>query len=107
MFDDTTCYELLSLLEQNPTHSQGELAKAGGISLGKLNLCIDTLVEKGRVKTRSFQNTQRKRADLFKLPPLGIDEKRQVTRCFLECKLQEHEAITREISEHRKQAEKD
>lgn len=106
MFDDATRYKLLSLLEQNPTLSQRELAKAAGISLGKVNFCINALVEKGWVKIRNFQNTQRKRAYLYKLTPSGIAEKSQVTRRFLARKLEEHEAITREISELRKQVAK-
>ena len=99
MLDDATRYKLLSLLEQRPGLSQRELAKAAGVSLGKVNFCINALVELGWVKIRNFQNSERKRAYLYKLTPQGLAEKGRVTLHFLERKMREHEEIAREISQ--------
>ena len=40
-------YKLLKILEQNPDISQRELSKQLGISLGKVNYCVQALKDKG------------------------------------------------------------
>ena len=47
MLDETTHYGLLKTLEDNPGLSQRDLAKRLGVSLGKVNFCLNALVEKG------------------------------------------------------------
>jgi EPS-associated MarR family transcriptional regulator len=97
MLDDTTRYQLLTLLEENPELSQRDLAKRIGISLGKTNYCLKALIEQGWVKIHNFRNSSNKSAYLYKLTPAGIHEKIQVTRRFLALKVQEHAELTDEI----------
>lgn len=60
--DDDTHYRLLRLLEANPELSQRDLARELGTSLGKINYCLNALIEKGWVKARNFRNSRNKLA---------------------------------------------
>jgi len=50
MLDETTHYGLLKALQDNPGLSQRDMAKRLGISLGKVNFCLNALVAKGSIK---------------------------------------------------------
>jgi EPS-associated MarR family transcriptional regulator len=90
-------YRLLQHLAAHPDASQRELARALGISLGKVNYCLHALIEKGLVKARNFRNARNKSAYAYILTPQGIEEKINVTYAFLRRKIAEHETIVREI----------
>lgn len=60
--DDNTHYRLLRLLEAKPELSQRDLARELGASLGKINYCLNALIEKGWVKARNFRNSRNKLA---------------------------------------------
>ena len=62
MLDETTHYGLLKTLEENPGLSQRELAKQLGVSLGKINYCLNKLIEKGSLKINNFRNSENKLA---------------------------------------------
>lgn len=104
MLDDATRYRLLKRLHADPDVSQRALAKELGISLGKLNYCLRAVIAKGWVKAVNFKNSSNKKAYAYYLTPQGIDEKARVTGRFLKRKLQEYEAIEREIEELRLEA---
>ncbi|HEX7455009.1 MAG TPA: MarR family EPS-associated transcriptional regulator, partial [Gallionella sp.] len=72
MFDDTTSYGLLKILEDNPSLSQRNLAKQLGISLGKVNFCLNALVEKGCLKVDNFRNSANKLSYVYLLTPHGV-----------------------------------
>jgi EPS-associated MarR family transcriptional regulator len=99
-------YRLLKLLEHNPDLSQRELSQALGVSLGKVNYCLQSLVEKGWVKVQNFRNSRNKLAYAYLLTPRGIEEKARVTLRFLQRKVAEHELIQREIAELRREVER-
>ena len=101
MFDDDTSYGLLKTLEGNPGLSQRDLAKRLGISLGKVNFCLNALIEKGCLKVNNFRNSDNKLAYAYLLTPHGIEEKARITVRFLKCKMAEYEALKTEI-EHLK-----
>jgi EPS-associated MarR family transcriptional regulator len=88
MFDDNTSYGLLKSLENNPSLSQQDLAKRLGISLGKVNYCLNALVEKGCLKVNNFRNSGNKLAYAYLLTPHGVDEKARITLRFLKYKMQ-------------------
>jgi EPS-associated MarR family transcriptional regulator len=106
MLTDEVRYKLLKLLEPNPALSQREVARALGISLGKVNYCLRALVEKGWIKAANFKNSRNKSAYMYLLTPRGIEEKTRVTAEFLRCKLQEHQALTAEIDQIRDEVER-
>jgi EPS-associated MarR family transcriptional regulator len=105
MFDDTTSYGLLKTLEDNPSLSQRDLAKRLGISLGKVNFCLNALVEKGCLKVNNFRNSSNKLAYAYFLTPHGVEEKARMTVRFLKYKLHEYEQLRAEINELQREAE--
>jgi EPS-associated MarR family transcriptional regulator len=106
MFDDNTSYGLLKTLEDNPSLSQRDLAKRLGISLGKVNFCLNALVEKGCLKVNNFRNSDNKLAYAYLLTPRGVDEKARMTVRFLKYKMQEYERLRMEIEELKREAER-
>ena len=105
MFDDNTSYSLLKTLEGNPSLSQRDLAKRLGISLGKVNFCLNALVAKGCLKVNNFRNSDNKLAYAYLLTPRGVEEKARITVYFLKYKMQEYERLSREITELMQEAE--
>lgn len=107
MNDDNTCYSLLKTLEGNPSLSQRDLAKHLGISLGKVNFCLNALIEKGCLKVNNFRNSDNKLAYAYLLTPRGVEEKARMTMYFLKYKAQEYERLRAEIEELRREAEQE
>lgn len=105
MADDNTSYGLLKTLENNPSLSQRDLAKRLGISLGKVNFCLNALIEKGCLKVNNFRNSENKLAYTYFLTPRGVEEKARMTILFLKCKMQEYEQLRAEIKELKREAE--
>lgn len=105
MFDDDTSYGLLKILENNPGLSQRDLAKRLGISLGKVNFCLNALIEKGCLKVNNFRNSENKLAYAYLLTPHGVEEKARITVRFLKYKMQEYEQLRAEITELKREAE--
>ena len=99
MLDENTHYGLLKTLENNPGLSQRDLAKRLGVSLGKINFCLNALVEKGSLKISNFRNNENKLAYAYLLTPRGLEDKARITVGFLKHKLQEYEQLKKEIEE--------
>jgi EPS-associated MarR family transcriptional regulator len=97
MLSDEYRYKILKKLEADPQISQRDLARDLGISVGRANYCIQALIAKGLVKANNFKNSQNKKAYMYLLTPQGIAEKVQVTTRFLQIKMDEYEALQREI----------
>ena len=91
-------FDLLRKLELNPEYTQRELSKEMGISLGKVNYCINKLVEKGWVKLTNFNRNPNKVGYIYLLTPKGIEEKTRLTFAFLKIKTEEYEILKEEIS---------
>ena len=98
-------FRVLRLLEENPSASQREIAKALGISLGGVNYCLNALVEKGFVKMRNFHEAEDKRKYMYLLTPKGVAEKAALTGRFLARKMREYEALKAEIEAVRAEME--
>jgi EPS-associated MarR family transcriptional regulator len=105
MLSDEYRYKILKRLEANPEMSQRELAGELGISLGRVNYCIQALIEKGLVKANNFRNSKNKKGYAYLLTPRGIEDKAKMTVEFLKIKLAEHEALTKEINALKLEAE--
>lgn len=90
-------YRLLRLLEQEPKLSQREIAERLGVSLGKVNYCMQALIERGWVKVGNFYRSRNKRAYLYRLTPSGLAEKAALALRFLRLKEAEHRALMQEI----------
>ena len=104
MLTDETRYRILKLLEADPHASQRRIADELGISLGRVNFCVQALIQKGLVKANNFRNNANKRAYLYYLTPRGVEEKAKVTARFLKRKLEEYETLKRELEELQREA---
>jgi EPS-associated MarR family transcriptional regulator len=104
MLTDEYRYRILKLLEADPHASQRRIADELGISLGRVNFCLQALIEKGLVKVNNFRSNANKRAYLYLLTPRGMEEKAMVTARFLKRKLDEYEALKREVEELQREA---
>jgi len=100
-------YKILDLLQRQPQLSQRALARELGLSLGKVNYCVQALIEKGLVKAQNFRNHQNKTAYMYYLTPRGIEHKARVTVRFLKAKLSEYEQLKAEIEALRRDAERE
>ncbi|MDD2720625.1 MAG: MarR family EPS-associated transcriptional regulator [Gallionella sp.] len=99
MNDDHTSYGLLKTLEDNPGLSQRDLAKRLGVSLGKVNFCLNALIEKGWLKVGNFRSSDKKLAYAYLLTPQGAEQKARLTMQFLQIKMREYELLRAEIAE--------
>lgn len=95
--DDDTHYRLLRLIEAQPGLSQRDLARELGASLGKINYCLNALIEKGWIKARNFRNSRNKLAYAYLLTPRGLEHKAKITVRFLRRKIAEYETLETEI----------
>lgn len=96
-------FKLLRLIESRPDASQRELAEAMGVSLGKVNYCVNALIEKGWIKTRNFRNSRNKLAYAYLLTPRGVEQKATIALHFLKRKVEEYESLKREIADLRRE----
>jgi EPS-associated MarR family transcriptional regulator len=104
VLNDETRYRILKLLEADPQASQRRIADELGISLGRVNYCLQALVKRGLVKANNFRNSAHKRAYLYLLTPRGFEEKARVTARFLRIKMDEYEALKQELEELQREA---
>ena len=98
--------DLLRKLEANPEYTQRELSQEMGVSLGKINYCMQKLIEKGWIKLTNFSNNPNKVSYIYLLTPKGIEQKTRLTFSFLALKLEEYEMLKKEISKLKQDAAK-
>jgi EPS-associated MarR family transcriptional regulator len=94
-----THLKILKRIQANSEISQRQLAQELGVSVGKVNYCLRALIDKGFVKAGNFKRSPNKMAYLYLLTPTGIEEKASLTTRFLKRKIAEHEQITQEIEQ--------
>lgn len=94
---DDMHFRILRLLQEDPELSQRDLAKAVGVSVGRMNYVLKALVDKGFVKLGNFNASRDKRRYAYVLTPKGIAKRATLTRSFLARKLAEYEALREEI----------
>lgn len=101
--NDEITHRLFRLIEEKPNLSQRELASELGISLGKTNYCIKSLMERGWLKARNFKNSNNKIAYAYLLTPSGFTEKAKIAKRFLRQKVYEYETLKVEIEKLREE----
>lgn len=90
-------FRVLRYLQENPEISQRELAKAVGVSVGRINYVLNAFIDKGLVKLGNFTAAKDKRRYAYVLTPKGIARRTALTRSFLARKVAEYEALKQEI----------
>ncbi len=98
-------YKLMRLLDANPGMSQREAARKLGVSLGKVNYCLQALMRRGWIKASNFKNSQNKAAYLYVLTPRGLQGKASLTIEYLKERMREYEALRIEIEQMRRESE--
>lgn len=96
---DDTHFRLLRLIDGRSNLSQRELARELGTSLGKVNYCLNALIDKGLIKVRNFRNNQNKLGYAYLLTPRGIESKAAITMQFLRRKMDDYEELKQEIEQ--------
>ena len=97
--NDNDHFRVLRLLEQNPVRTQRELAAALGISVGKTNHLLRTLVDRGHLQPDDYPPAERMaRKCSYLLTPEGLQHRRALTRAYLERRTREFEALHAELT---------
>jgi len=94
--DIETTIKILNTIAKDSEVSQRDIAKAIGVSLGKVNYVLKALIAKGFIKTENFLNNKNKWAYKYILTPKGMKQKVKITREFVKSKIEEYEALLRE-----------
>jgi len=97
-------FQILKSLEQDSHLTQRQLSNNLGVSLGKVNYCIKSLVEKGFIKVNNFRNNKNKIQYSYLLTPKGIEEKVKLTLDFIRIKTQEYDTLKQEIESLKQEA---
>ena len=90
-------FNVLRYLDKKPKTNQRKIAKALGLSLGKLNYCVQELKKKGFVKIVNFRNNKNKLNYIYVLTPTGISEKTKLTINFMKRKMKEYDQLKKEL----------
>ncbi|WP_373089342.1 MarR family EPS-associated transcriptional regulator [Sneathiella sp.] len=98
-------FSVMRIVEANPNVTQRELNQELGISLGRVNYCLNALTEIGFIKVENFKASSTKWRYAYILTPSGIAEKAALTGKFLARKLREYDALKAEIGAIQKEAQ--
>ena len=96
-------YRALKILEQQPDLTQRQLSEALGVSLGKTNYLVKSLIDVGWVKLDNFQRSNSKWGYAYLLTPKGMVEKAAITTRFLIRKQREYNELQQEIAQLQKE----
>lgn len=91
-------YRALKILARQPDLTQRQLAEELGVSLGKTNYILKSLIDVGWVKLDNFQKADNKWRYAYLLTPSGVAEKAAITLRFLKRKKQEYYDLQLEIA---------
>jgi EPS-associated MarR family transcriptional regulator len=98
-------YRALKILEQQPDLTQRQLSEELGVSLGKTNYVLKSLIDVGWVKLDNFQRSDNKWGYAYLLTPTGVTEKAAITVRFLKRKKQEYDDLQAEIAQLQKEVQ--
>ena len=85
--------KIMHLIEEDSRISQREISKNLGLSLGKTNYCISSLVDVGYLKIQNFTKSKNKKNYLYLLTPEGIAVKTKATKNFIQKKKEEYDIL--------------
>jgi len=88
---------ILREINKDSDLSQRDLAKVIGLSLGKVNYCLNALRNKGYIKIKNFKNSKDKIKYLYVLTPQGITEKTKLTIQFMKRKMAEYDVLKKDL----------
>ena len=97
-------FQILKYLERDLHPTQRQLSNDLGVSLGKVNYCLKSLIEKGFIKVDNFRNSNNKIQYSYLLTPKGIKEKTKLTLDFIRIKTQKYDMLKQEIESLKQEA---
>ena len=106
MTNDELEYRVLKWLRNNPNITQRQLASEFGVSLGKINYLLKSLILVGWIKLENIKRSDNKTGYTYLLTPAGLLEMTQITRSFLERKEVEYQKLENEIKQLRAEVKK-
>ena len=65
-------FQILKSLERDFYPTQRQLSNDLGVSLGKINYCLKSLIKKGFIKVNNFKNSNNKIQYSYLLTPKGV-----------------------------------
>ena len=90
--------DLMHSIEKDGNASQREIASNTGLSVGKVNYILKSLIEVGFIKIQNFNSSNKKLEYAYILTPKGIQEKAAITKQFIIKKQQEYDKLKKYIS---------
>ena len=108
MKEDQEYLEILRKINKDPQSSQRVLSKDLGMSLGKLNYCLNALKKKGIIKIQNFKknknrfNPKSKNNYFYLITPKGISLKTKLTINFMKRKMKEYDELKNELNLNKK-----
>ena len=90
-------FEVLRKINKKSDITQRELSSTLGLSLGKINYCLNSLKEKGFIKIKNFTKSKNKLKYMYVLTPQGISEKTKITINFMKQKMSEYDELKLEL----------
>lgn len=88
---------MFRLIESNLRTGQLDIADTQGVSLGKINHCLNALLDKGLIKVKNFRNSQDKSAYGYLLTPVGVAAKEKLKVRLLKPKMGEYGRLKEKI----------
>ena len=90
--------DILRKIKKEPENSQRNLSKNLGMSLGKLNYCLNSLKKKGIIKIKNFKNNPNKMKYAYIITPKGLSLKTKLTINFMKRKMNESDELKKELN---------
>ena len=96
--------DILRKINKNPNLSQRDLSKILGVSLGKLNFCIQSLKKKGIIKIKNFKenknrfNQNSKKNYFYLITPKGIALRTKLIINFMKKRMKEYDELKKELN---------
>ncbi len=90
-------FQILRQIAANPSLTQRQLSEKLNISLGGVNYALNSLIARGWVKLKYFQNSDNKLGYAYLLTPEGATQKAIIAKRFWVRKLQEYELLIQEL----------
>jgi EPS-associated MarR family transcriptional regulator len=90
--------DLMHIIEKNGKTSQRLISKNTGFSIGKVNYCLQALIDIGFIKIHNFSKSSKKLNYVYILTPKGIQEKTAITKQFIIKKKQEYDKLNSYIN---------
>ena len=88
---------MFRLIESNLRTGQLDIADTQGVSLGKVNYCLNALLDKGLIKVKNFRNSQDKSAYGYLPTPVGVAAKERLRVRLLKPKMGEYGRLKEKI----------